>query len=256
MPTSRRGIPTTSPHGELRAVADPSDAGSARALIEVTGATRAYVGAVETVWAARDVDLSVNAGELVVIYGASGSGKTTLLNLIAGLDRPDSGSVIVADQDVGQLSQGAKADLRLRTVGVVFQEHRLLEEFTALENVMLPLEARGWSFEASQAAARLELSRVGLLALDDRYPAEMSGGQRQRVGIARALVGDRRIILADEPTGSLDSAASHELFTVIRSLCDQGTLAILFTHDPASHHFADRMFEMVDGCLRQRSLAS
>jgi putative ABC transport system ATP-binding protein len=217
--------------------------------LEVTGVSRSFVSAAETVWAVRDVSLTAEAGDLVLVSGASGSGKSTLVNLIAGLDRPDSGRIVVAGTDVTQLDEAGATRLRLEQVGVVFQEHRLIEEFTAAENVALPLQARGAPQRDALAQAAGLLGRVGLDGLERRRPDQLSGGQRQRVGIARALAGERTVILADEPTGSLDSATSLEVFGVLRELCDQGVLVVLCSHDPRAAGFADRRFEMVDGAL-------
>ncbi|ACZ39887.1 MULTISPECIES: ABC transporter ATP-binding protein [Sphaerobacter] len=225
------------------------------ALLDVSGLHRAFVTPAETVCAVRDVTFSAYAGEFVCIYGASGSGKSTLLNLIAGLDVADSGTIHVNGVDVGALDEGGRARLRLETIGVVFQDHLLIDEFTAWENVALPLEVRGFTGAEARASALAELERVGLAGLEDRLPSQLSGGQRQRVGIARALVGQRRVLLADEPTGSLDSANSRALFALIRKLCDQGTLAVVCSHDPMCQEFADTVYEMVDGRLRQREVA-
>lgn len=225
-------------------------------MLEVVEVSRSFVSAVETVWAVRDVSLTADAGELVLVSGASGSGKSTLVNLIAGLDRPDSGRIVVAGIDVTELDEAGATKLRLERVGVVFQEHRLIEEFTAAENVALPLQARGAPQRDALAEAAELLGRVGLEGFGHRRPDQLSGGQRQRVGIARALAGDRRVILADEPTGSLDSATSLEVFGLLRELCDQGVLVVLCSHDPRSRAFADRHFEMVDGALSPTPVAT
>ncbi len=214
---------------------------------------KAYRSAAETVWAARDVDFTARAGEFVCVYGASGSGKSTLLNLLAGLDLADSGEVRVGGVDVTAADEAQRASLRLRTVGVVFQEHNLIEEFTAAENVALPLEAAGLSVAEARGQALDQLSRVGLAGLEDRFPWQLSGGQRQRVGVARALTGQRSVLLADEPTGALDSAATKELFELFRNLCDDGVLAVICSHDPRCRDFADTVYEVVDGRLESRS---
>jgi putative ABC transport system ATP-binding protein len=217
--------------------------------LEASGVTRSFVSKAETVWAVRDVSLTARPGELVLVSGASGSGKSTLVNLIAGLDRPDCGRITVAGIDVTALDEAGRTRLRLEQVGVVFQEHRLIDEFTAAENVALPLQARGVpAVEALREAAGL-LARVGLAGLERRRPYQLSGGQRQRVGIARALAGDRRVVLADEPTGSLDSATSLEVFSLLRRLCDEGVLVVLCSHDLGARAFADHHLEMVDGTL-------
>lgn len=218
-----------------------------------SGVSKAYRSAAETVWAARDVDFTARAGEFVCVYGASGSGKSTLLNLLAGLDLADSGEIRVGGVDVSTADEAQRAELRLRTVGVVFQDHNLIEEFTAAENVALPLEARGVPLDQAREQALEQLSRVGLAGLEDRLPWQLSGGQRQRVGVARALTGQRAVLLADEPTGALDSAATQELFELIRRLCDDGVLAVVCSHDPHCRDFADTVYEVVDGRLELRS---
>ncbi|MER7420732.1 ATP-binding cassette domain-containing protein [Micromonospora peucetia] len=206
----------------------------------------------ETVWAARDVHFAARPGEFVCIYGASGSGKSTLLNLLAGLDLADSGEVQVGEVEVSAADEKQRAQLRLRTVGVVFQDNNLIEEFTAVENVALPLEARGVATAEAKAAALEQLSRVGLAGLENRLPRQLSGGQRQRVGVARALTGQRAVLLADEPTGALDSEATQDLFALIRALCDEGILAVVCSHDPRCRTYADTLYEVIDGRLEAR----
>ncbi|HEV7826499.1 MAG TPA: ABC transporter ATP-binding protein [Mycobacteriales bacterium] len=229
---------------------------TAEPLVTVDGAGRRYVTGAETVWAVRDASFEARPGEFVAVFGASGSGKTTLINLLAGLDVPDTGTIRIGPADVGTLDEDARARLRLDIVGVVFQDHNLVDEFTAAENVALPLEVRGRTYRDALREAVVQLGRVGLDGLDARLPNQLSGGQRQRVGIARALAGERRVLLADEPTGALDSANSRALFALLRDLCDQGTLAIVCSHDLMVREFADTGYEMVDGrILGQRQAA-
>jgi ABC-type lipoprotein export system ATPase subunit len=222
-------------------------------LIRIHDLRKSYRSEVETVWAAHDVCFEARPGEFVCVYGASGSGKSTLLNLVAGLDVADSGDIQVGDVDVSEAGEKERARMRLDTVGVVFQEHHLIEEFTATENVALPLEARGMPTDSARAQASDQLGRVGLTGIGNRFPRQLSGGQRQRVGIARALTGQRAVLLADEPTGALDSAATLDVFKVIRSLCDQGVTAVVCSHDTRCRDFADTRYEMVDGRLESRS---
>jgi len=222
-------------------------------LIRTQKIRKAYQSEVETVWAARDVDFEARPGEFVCIYGASGSGKSTLLNLLAGLDLADSGEIQVSGVDVATADEKQRAQLRLETVGVVFQDHNLIDEFTAVENVALPLEARGTSADAARTEAADQLRRVGLAGLEDRLPRQLSGGQRQPVGVARALTGNRAVLLADEPTGALDSAATLELFTLFRALCDEGITAVICSHDPRCRDYADTRYEIIDGRLEARS---
>lgn len=222
-------------------------------LIALKDVSRSFLSGIDVVRAVQDVQLDVEAGEFVCVLGASGSGKTTLLNLIAGLDRPDLGSIRIDNQEIVGRSEAELTDLRLREIGVVFQDHNLIEEFTAVENVALPLEVTGNRTATALALAKRELARVDMTTLCDRFPRQLSGGQKQRVGIARALAGERRILLADEPTGSLDSNNSRDLFQVFRTLCDQGACAVLATHDPIATPFADSVYTMTDGQLVRTS---
>lgn len=222
--------------------------------VSLRGVSRVYESVGGEVWAVRAVDLAIPSGTFVGLYGVSGSGKSTLLNLVAGLDRPTSGEVKVGGADLAGLSEDACGRMRLEHVGVVFQDDNLVEEFTAEENVMLPLEVLGASVAQARAAARAQLVRVGLEGLEGRYPAQMSGGQQQRVGIARALVGERRLLLADEPSGALDSRTSRDLFTLLRRLADEGATIVVATHDPIVGEFADVAYEMTDGRLSDRAL--
>jgi len=208
---------------------------------------RCFAASPEPVWAVRDANLVLAAGTFTCLFGESGSGKSTLLNLMAGLDSATTGTIVVDGTDVGALVEDERARMRLERVGVIFQDHNLIEEFSAVENVMLPLEALGARPAQAREHARAELERVGLAGLEERFPAELSGGQRQRVGIARALVGGRRLLLADEPTGALDSANSRALFELLRGICDQGTTVVLATHELTSRDFADVVYELHDG---------
>jgi putative ABC transport system ATP-binding protein len=219
--------------------------------IELTGVTRRFASGVDVVWAVRGVTLRVSYGEFTCVLGASGSGKTTLLNLIAGLDKPDAGSVYVGGHDLTRLSEADRSRLRLTEIGVVFQDHNLIEEFTAVENVMLPLEVAGVSGAEARRQSELLLNRVGLAGLSGRLPSQLSGGQKQRVGIARALIGRRRILLADEPTGALDSANSRALFSLFSDLSADGLCVLLVTHDPLSRGYVDSAHEMTDGQLQE-----
>jgi putative ABC transport system ATP-binding protein len=223
-------------------------------LLVTENLSRSFVTAAETVRAVRRVNIRAHAGEFVCVSGASGSGKSTLINLIAGLDTADSGSVLVGSVELGRLGEKQLARLRLETVGVVFQEDNLIEEFSAAENVALPLEALGIGGKQALRLASEQLDRVGLGGLGARMPDRLSGGERQRVAIARALVGDRRILLADEPTGALDSGNSRIVFDLIRELCGQGLLAVVSTHEAQCRQLADSAYEMADGSLtRQKS---
>lgn len=215
--------------------------------IEVSCLSKAYVTPVETVHAVHELSLKVSEGDFVRVSGASGSGKTTLIRLIAGLLPADSGTVRVGGKELTAMTEGQKARPRLETIGVVFQDDNLVPEFTALENVSLPVEARRWATDRARSEAQDALERVGLADLGHRFPAELSGGQRQRVGVARALVGGRRILIADEPTGSLDSANSQMFFELVRKLCIDGASALVASHDPECDRFATRSVAMRDG---------
>lgn len=219
-------------------------------LVELRDTSKTFTNEAEVVWAVRDVSMRAHAGEFVCIHGPSGAGKSTLLNLIVGLDLADSGEIQVNACNVSQLDENSRATLRRQSVGVVFQDDALIEEFTAEENVALPLEARGDDTRTALVKAADLLATVGLEGMGGRWPRQLSGGQRQRVGVARALAGGRNIIVADEPTGSLDSKTSAELFELIAELCRSGTLAIVCSHDPLCRTYASTVYEMVDGELR------
>ena len=218
-------------------------------LIQLDGAARRFGSGHTEVTALYPTSLSVEAGELLAVMGPSGSGKTTLLSLVGGLDKPTEGHVIVAGQDVGTLKPKDLAILRRRTVGYVFQDLNLLAGLTARENVAIPLELDGRPLAEAKAAADAALESVGLANLADRFPDDLSGGEQQRVAIARALVGGRQILLADEPTGALDSITGESVMRLLRAHCDNGGTAILVTHDAAHAAWADRVVFLRDGRL-------
>lgn len=220
----------------------------ATALVAVAGLSKRYELPSETVTAVDNVELTVGAGDLILISGPSGSGKSTLLSLIAGIEPADEGKIEIDGRLLAD-DQNVRAEQRLTTIGVVFQEDLLIDEFTAGENVSLPLEARGMIRADAVAETRDALSATGIDSLADRFPKDLSGGQRQRIGIARAIAGGRRLLLADEPTGALDSTNSLECLRLIRSLCDEDRAAIVCSHDPQAERFADAHYEMVDGKL-------
>ncbi|HTK45329.1 MAG TPA: ABC transporter ATP-binding protein [Patescibacteria group bacterium] len=218
-------------------------------LVQLEGAARRFGSGHTEVTALHPTSLSVEAGELLAVMGPSGSGKTTLLSLVGGLDRPTEGHVVVAGQDVGSLKSKDLAILRRRTVGYVFQDLNLLAGLTARENVAIPLELDGKPIGEARAAAEAALESVGLASLADRFPDDLSGGEQQRVAIARALVGGRQILLADEPTGALDSITGESVMRLLRAHCDRGGTAILVTHDAAHAAWADRVVFLRDGRL-------
>lgn len=195
------------------------------------------------------VSLTVHAGELVAVMGPSGSGKSTLLNLAGGLDQPTSGRVVVQGVDVGAMSLRAVAALRRRSVGFVFQNFNLIPSLTAVENVALPLELDGERVRVARRIALDSLQAVGIPELANRSPDNMSGGQQQRVAIARALVGKRRLVLADEPTGALDSQTGEAVLRLLRARCDDGASCLLVTHEARHADWADRVIFLRDGVV-------
>jgi putative ABC transport system ATP-binding protein len=201
------------------------------------------------VHALRGVSLVVELGEFVAIMGASGSGKSTLMNIIGCLDRPSSGRYRLLGEDVSRLDRSALAERRNRTLGFVFQSFNLLSRTSALENVELPLLYAGVGTRERHRRAREALARVGLAERADHHPNQMSGGQQQRVAIARALVGRPRVILADEPTGNLDSATSREVMALFQELRDGGLTVVLVTHEPDIASFASRVIVVRDGLV-------
>ncbi|NKZ07801.1 ABC transporter ATP-binding protein [Actinomadura latina] len=219
---------------------------SVLALREVS---RDHGSGVALVHALAGVTMDVAAGEFVAVMGPSGSGKSTLLTLAGGLDTPTSGRVVVDGADLGALSRAGRSALRRRSVGYVFQDLNLIPSLTAAENVMLPRELDGVRARHARGEARRALEEVGVGELADRFPDEMSGGQQQRVAIARALVGDRRLVLADEPTGALDSHTGEDVMRVLRSRCDAGASCLMVTHESRHAAWADRVVFLRDGRL-------
>ena len=222
-------------------------------VLLLSGVTRDHAQGDTTVHALRGVDLAVNAGELVAVMGPSGSGKSTLLHIAGGLDSPTSGQVFVEDRDLASLSATQVAAVRRRSVGYVFQDLNLLPSLSAIENVALPLELDGVRGGVARRTARAALEEVGVAALAGRFPDEMSGGQQQRVAIARALVGPRRLLLADEPTGALDSATGEEVLRVLRARCEAGAAGVLVTHEARHAAWADRVVFLRDGVVVDQS---
>ncbi|WP_137119690.1 ABC transporter ATP-binding protein [Segeticoccus rhizosphaerae] len=218
-------------------------------LLELIRVSRVHGEGATEVHALTDVSLQVGVGELVAVMGPSGSGKSTLLNLAGGLDRPTTGQVRIDGRDVAGLSHRGLAELRRRKVGFVFQDLNLIPSLTAAENAALPLELDGVGVRQARASALESLGSVGVAELADRFPEEMSGGQQQRVAIARALVGERRLVLADEPTGALDSHTGESVLRVLRARCDEGASGLLVTHEARHAAWADRVVFLRDGVV-------
>jgi putative ABC transport system ATP-binding protein len=213
-------------------------------ILELRSVHRVHGGGPTAVHALRGVTLTVEEGELVAVMGPSGSGKSTLLNLAGGLDRPTKGEVVINGTVLGTCTRRALAALRRRRVGYVFQDLNLLASLTAAENVALPLELDGVSVRQARPTALAALAGYG-----PRFPDELSGGQQQRVAIARALVGQRRLLLADEPTGALDSQTGEAVLRLLRSKVDAGAAGVLVTHEARHAAWADRVVFLRDGVI-------
>jgi putative ABC transport system ATP-binding protein len=213
-------------------------------LVQLSDITKVYQGGVTG--ALNGVSLTVEEGEFTAVMGPSGSGKSTLLNLIAGLDRPTSGSVAVAGSDLGRMSEAALARFRRDRVGFVFQFFHLLPNLTALENVLIPAQLK--STTSAEARARELLDQLGIAEVADRYPAKLSGGQQQRVAIARALINKPSLLLADEPTGALDTRSGNQVMELLMGLHRSGQTILLVTHDAKlATRYAARVISVLDG---------
>jgi len=224
---------------------DPSAPGD---VIRLDGVTKTYQA--DGAPALADVSMGVAAGEVVAVMGPSGSGKSTLLNLIAGLDRPSAGTVTVTGRRIDTLGESALARFRARHIGIIFQFFNLLDDLTVEDNVLLPAQLAGASRRQARARADELLARMGIEEYRNSYPARMSGGQRQRVAIARALVNNPAVLLADEPTGALDTATGQEIGRLLRQLNEGGQTLVLVTHDPElAERYAARIVRIVDGRL-------
>ncbi len=217
------------------------------AMLELRKVSKVYGSGPAEVHALRDVDLSVEPGELVAIMGPSGSGKSTLLTIAGSLEEPTSGDVLVAGSDLSDLAPDDRARLRRRSVGYVFQDFNLLAGLTAAENVAMPLELDGMKSRSAREASLQGLEQLGVADKADRFPDDLSGGERQRVAIARAVIGNRKLLLTDEPTGALDSVNGEAVMRLVRAACHRGVAGVVVTHDAQLASWADRVVFLRDG---------
>jgi putative ABC transport system ATP-binding protein len=215
--------------------------------LELRHVSRVYGQGAAEVHALDDVSLSVGAGSMVAVMGPSGSGKSTLLTIAGSLEEPSDGEVYIDGASLKTMSRNAKAQLRRRMIGFVFQDFNLLPGLTAAENVALPLELDGMSARRARAQGLRALDELGLGQRAGNFPDELSGGERQRVAIARAVVGNRRLLLADEPSGALDSANGEAVMRLIHAACKRGVAAVVVTHDAQLASWADRVVFLRDG---------
>jgi putative ABC transport system ATP-binding protein len=222
-------------------------------VLELSGVSKTYLDGSDEVHALREVDLTVEPGKLVAVMGPSGSGKSTLLTIAGTLETPTAGEVLVAGQPLSAMSHDDRARLRRRAIGYVFQDFNLLPGLTAAENVALPLELDGLSAGRARVAGLRALEGLGLADRASRFPDQLSGGERQRVAIARAVVGDRRLLLADEPSGALDSANGEAVMRLILTACKRGVAAVVVTHDAQLASWADRVVFLRDGRVVDRT---
>ena len=218
-------------------------------VLELRALTRTHGSGIAEVHALRGISLSVYAGEFVAVMGPSGSGKSTLLTLAGGLDTATSGQVVIEGQDISTLGRKGVAALRRRSVGYVFQDYNLIPALTAAENIALPLELDGVPVRKARKEALAALEEMRLAEIAERF-------QQQRVAIARALVGDRRLVLADEPTGALDSETGESVLALLRNRCDQGAAGVMVTHEPRYAAWADRVVFLRDGSIVDQTLAA
>jgi putative ABC transport system ATP-binding protein len=216
-------------------------------LLELKSVSKSYGEGETSVRALEEIDLAVDEGHLVAVMGPSGSGKSTLLTIAGSLEEPTSGDVVIDGRSLHTMSRNDKARLRRRTIGYVFQDFNLLPGLTAAENVALPLELDGVSGRTARQAGLTALEQLGLGGRANRYPDQLSGGERQRVAIARSVVGERKLLLADEPSGALDSANGEAVMRMILDACKRGVAAVVVTHDAHLASWADRVIFLRDG---------
>ena len=219
------------------------------ALIEIKNVKKQYSSGGDVVEALRGIDVSIETGEFITIMGQSGSGKSNLLSVLGGMNHPTTGEVEMAGVNIYQLPGERLADFRAHSLGFVFQSFHLISYLTAIENVMLPLAIVKMSTGAKKTAARKSLERVGLGSKLDRLPNQLSGGEQERVAIARAIVNNPHILLADGPTGNLDSKTSEEVMALFRELNDAGQTVVMVTHNPENGAYSDRTINLRDGMV-------
>ncbi len=224
-------------------------------IVQLENVCKDYAQGREPVHVLHDVSMTVEQGEYIAIMGPSGSGKTTLMNVLGCLDVPTSGTYLLEGQDIGSLSDDALADIRNQSIGFVFQHFHLLPKMTALDNVALPLLYRGVSLKDRRARATAALKLMGLEDRMDFYPNQLSGGQQQRVAIARAIVGNPKLLLADEPTGALDTTSGIQIMDIFRRLSQRGITIIMITHELGIAQQADKIYHILDGRLHTNGAA-
>ena len=218
-------------------------------IVQLENVCKDYYQGKEPVHVLHDISMNVEQGEYIAIMGPSGSGKTTLMNVLGCLDVPTSGTYMLEGQDIGSMSDDALADVRNQSIGFVFQNFHLLPKMTALDNVALPLLYRGVSLKDRRTRAEAALKLMGLGERMDFYPNQLSGGQQQRVAIARAIVGNPKLLLADEPTGALDTASGVQIMDIFRRLSQRGITIIMITHELGIAQCADKIYHILDGRL-------
>ena len=223
-------------------------------IVQLENVCKDYMQGKEPVHVLHDISMTVEEGEYIAIMGPSGSGKTTLMNLLGCLDVPTSGTYLLEGRDIGSLSDDALSDIRNQSVGFVFQHFRLLPKMTALDNVALPLLYRGVSQKDRRTRAEAALKLMGLEDRMDFYPNQLSGGQQQRVAIARAIVGNPKLLLADEPTGALDTASGVQIMDIFRRLSRRGITIIMITHELGIAQCADKIYHILDGRLHTNGI--
>ena len=218
-------------------------------IIELENVQKIYSMGDEKVYALKGISFSVEQGEFISIMGPSGSGKSTCMNMIGCLDTPTSGIVRIDGMETLKMKEKALAELRNRTIGFVFQQYHLIPSMTVLENVMLPLKYKRLEYSKRKSLAEIALEKIGLIEREKHRPNELSGGQKQRVAIARAIITEPKIILADEPTGALDTKTGEQVMTLFREINKNGTTVIIVTHDARIGNSTERCIKILDGLL-------